>query len=82
LVYWNKGRGTFNPEPLFARPLAAPDTGVIADFDGDGWADYLAVDAQGLALFAGDTQGRFANPARRLRFSSGKTGAIPCADRG
>lgn len=70
LVYWNKGRGTFKPEPLFARPLAAPpDTGVIADFDGDGWADYLAVDAQGLALFAGDTQGRFATPARRIRFT-------------
>ena len=30
LVYWNKGRGTFKPEQLFARPLAALDTGVIS----------------------------------------------------
>jgi hypothetical protein len=69
LVYRNKGRGTFKPEPLFARPLAALDTGVIADFDGDGAADYLAVDAQGLALFTGDQRGHFANPARRIRFA-------------
>lgn len=69
LVYWNKGRGSFDPKPLFARPLPSVDAAVIADFNGDGSADFLAADSDGLALFAGDVQGRFPNAPQRSQFA-------------
>src|SRR5207247_11109293 len=39
---------------------------VIADFDGDGRADFLAADQRGLLLFSGDDGGRFTQAGRRV----------------
>ena len=69
-VYWNQQQGIFKPDRLFAYPLAAVKAGLVADFDHDGQADFLAADTQGLALFAGDPRGRFLKPPKRIRFQS------------
>jgi hypothetical protein len=37
---------------------------VIADFDGDGWADFLCAKPEGLILFKGSAQGTFDEPGR------------------
>ena len=41
----------------------------LADFTGDAAADFLAADASGLLLYAGDSQGRFLEAGRRIRFA-------------
>ncbi|MEO8426823.1 MAG: FG-GAP-like repeat-containing protein [Verrucomicrobiota bacterium] len=69
LVFWNKGKGVFRQEPLCQFPLPAMNTGIFADFDGDGLADFLCVDQQGLILFSGDAQGHFPSPGRKIRFT-------------
>lgn len=67
-VYWNRGQGVFQTGRLCAHPQTI-NTGVIADFSGDGAADFLAADAAGLLLFRGNNHGRFAEPARRIKFT-------------
>ncbi|MBI4662557.1 MAG: CRTAC1 family protein [Verrucomicrobia bacterium] len=69
-VFWNRGKGNFGPDKLLAYPLSSLSAGVFADFDNDGHVDLLAADSQGLALFAGDAQGRFPKPPRRIRFTA------------
>ena len=39
-------------------------TAVIADFDGDGYADFLCAEFEGLRLFTGSATGRFEGPGR------------------
>ncbi|MBI4327112.1 MAG: CRTAC1 family protein [Chloroflexi bacterium] len=65
LVFWNKGQGQFRQGLLCEHPLAALNASLLADFDGDGLADFLCAHPQGLALFKGDWQGRFLHPASR-----------------
>ena len=69
-VFWNKAQGVFKPDLLLQHPLPLLNTGLIADFDGDGVADFLGVDPLGLALFHGNPEGRFPTPAKRIRFSN------------
>lgn len=69
-IFWNRGQGVFASDQLLAYPLPAMSAGLLADFDSDGLADFLAADPQGLALFVGDAQGRFPKPAKRIRFAS------------
>ncbi len=70
-VFWNRGGGRFQIDRLFAHPLPDLRTGLIADFDGDGSADFLAVDRDGLAFFSGDARGRFPVQAVRSSVSGG-----------
>jgi hypothetical protein len=72
LVFWNKGKGVFRQELLCQFPLPAMNTGLFADFDGDGVADFLCVDRQGPILFSGDAQGHFPTPGRQIRFTDGE----------
>jgi len=69
LVFWNQGKGVFRQQPLCQFPLPAMNTGLFADFDGDGFADFLCADRQGLIFFSGDAQGRFPAPGRKIRFT-------------
>ncbi|MCF7763073.1 MAG: CRTAC1 family protein [Verrucomicrobia bacterium] len=64
-VFWNRGGGRFQLDQLLTHPLQDLRTGLIADFDGDGTADFLAVDRDGLALFSGDAGSRF--PGQGIR---------------
>jgi enediyne biosynthesis protein E4 len=70
LVFWNRGKGELQKESLCPQLRGLINTCIIADFDGDGLADFLAADRDGLLLFAGDSLGRFLQPARRVWPSS------------
>ncbi len=66
LVFWNH-QGAFGPgEPLCAQPPRLIHTALVADFDGDGRADFLCADRDGLLLFPGDATGRFPGAGRRV----------------
>jgi len=66
LVLRNLGGGQFRRDVL-CKALRGPiNTCVIADFDGDGGADFLASDFDGLLLFVGDKQGNFTKAGRRV----------------
>ncbi len=64
-VFWNRGEGRFEPRKLCPQHTPLLNAGVVADFDGDGQADFLAIDKDGLLLFAGDAQGQFDQPGQR-----------------
>ena len=60
VVLRNKGKGALEAEPLFdvARPIY--DGGVVADFNGDGFADIIAVDNRNYPLlYKGNEKGEF-----------------------
>jgi ASPIC/UnbV protein/VCBS repeat protein len=70
LIFHNRGAGRFDVGPLCAQPPGLINTAVIADFNGDGAADFLCCDREGLSLYAGDGQGRFVGERRRVWPSS------------
>jgi len=69
-IFWNRGQGVFASDQLLVYPLPVMSAGLIADFDNDRLADFLAADPQGLALFTGDEEGRFLKPPKRIRFAA------------
>jgi hypothetical protein len=64
LVYRRDSQGRYLPEPLCRFPLESVKSAVIADFDGDGFADLLCASPKGLFLFKGSTRGTFEEPGR------------------
>jgi len=64
LVYRRGGDGRYLAEPLCRFPAESITTAIIADFDGDGVADFLCANATGLILFKGSAEGTFAEPGR------------------
>lgn len=66
LVLRNRGGGQFRREVFCEAMRELINTCVVADFDGDGAADFLASDFDGLLLFAGDKQGNFTKAGRRV----------------
>ena len=64
-VYWNQGQGQFRPAPLCDFPLSFLHNTLLADFDGDGLTDLLAVNTDELALYGGTPTGTFPSPPRR-----------------
>jgi hypothetical protein len=77
MVIWNKGNGRFMPEKLADDDRSLYDAAVIADFTGDGYVDYVAVDdSQYPILYEGDASGRFSKPAVKIadmKFQQPKT---------
>jgi hypothetical protein len=74
-IYWNHGNGQFFPEPI-SPGLDIFDSGVVADFTGDGQADFICVGAdRHPSLCAGKADGRFLPPARcaEVRFEFPKS---------
>lgn len=59
LVYRNRGNFRFEGEPLCKFPEEFLSTALIADFDGDGHADFLGKKWEGLFLFKGSADGKF-----------------------
>ena len=83
LVYRQRAGGRFEADALCRYPPGLIFTGVIADFDGDGVADFLCAKFEGLVLFKGSPQGTFDQPGRpvwsaqpHLRYAQ----AITCGD--
>ncbi len=66
LVYWNRGNGKFESAPLLQHPPSLIYAAIIADFSGDGLADFLCADKAGVLLFKGDLRGKFMEPGERV----------------
>jgi len=64
LVFRRQSDGGYRSEPLCQEPPGLIFTGVIADFDGDGVADFLCAKFDGLYLFKGSARGVFDGPGR------------------
>jgi len=64
LVYHRDAQGHYLPQPLCRYPADSITSAVIADFDGDGAADFLCANARGLILFKGSARGSFDEPGR------------------
>jgi len=64
LVFRLLADGRYESRPLCQYPPDGPQTAVIADFDGDGFADLLCAVDEGLILYPGDGTGTFDVPAR------------------
>ena len=64
LVYHRKPDGQYEPGPLCLYPPGRILTAVVADFDGDGIADFLCAKPEGLILYAGSPGGHFDQPGR------------------
>ncbi len=63
-VYRRRAAGQYEPEPLCRYPPGLIFTGIMADFDGDGAADFLCAKFEGLYLFKGSEKGTFDEPGR------------------
>jgi hypothetical protein len=64
LVLRRRGTGHYEAEPVLKYPRGLIFTAVVADFDGDGVADFLCATAEGLVLFKGSPQGTFDGEGR------------------
>src|SRR5207247_3305675 len=64
LVFHRKPDGKFEASLLCRHSPGLICTGVIADFDGDGVADFLCAKFEGLFLFKGSGRGAFDEPGR------------------
>jgi enediyne biosynthesis protein E4 len=64
LVFRRRDDGHFESEPLCRHSPGLIQTGLIADFDGDGVADFLCAKFDGLTLFKGSPRGTFDEPGR------------------
>jgi hypothetical protein len=63
VVYRQHG-DRFEAAPLCRYPEQSLTTAVVADFDGDGFADLLCASFRGLTLFKGSPHGTFDEPGR------------------
>ncbi|PYL00501.1 MAG: hypothetical protein DME19_04875 [Verrucomicrobia bacterium] len=70
LVFRRRGEDRYEAEPLCKYPPGLISTAVIADFDGDGVADFLCAKSEGLVLFKGSPQGTFDQPGRMAWLAS------------
>ena len=66
LLYRRRKGDRYEPEPLCRYPPGLIFTGIIADFDGDGVADFLCAKFEGLVSFKGSPQGAFDQPGRQV----------------
>ena len=66
LVYHRRTDGQFEPRTLCKYDPGRIFTALLADFDGDGFADLLCVKPEGLFLFTGSDRGTFDQPGRQV----------------
>jgi enediyne biosynthesis protein E4 len=64
LVYHRREGGRYEAQPLCKYPPGVIYSALIADFDGDGAADFLCEKLEGLVLYKGSPQGTFEQPGR------------------
>ncbi|HTL59578.1 MAG TPA: CRTAC1 family protein [Candidatus Limnocylindrales bacterium] len=62
LLYRRNGPDHYERQTLCRHPIQLLKSAVIADFDGDGRADLLCANSQGLFLFKGSSPGTFDDP--------------------
>jgi hypothetical protein len=66
LVYRRTGEDRYEAQQLCRYPLDLITSAVVADFDGDGFADFLCATSRGLFLFKGSGKGTFDEPPRQV----------------
>jgi len=67
LLFWNKGAGKFEADKFLKDERSLFDAGVIADFTGDSFVDFIGVDTTGYPiLFKGNAKGRFIEKGIRI----------------
>jgi enediyne biosynthesis protein E4 len=66
LVFRRRDDGQYEPGPLLRHNPGPIFTAVIADFDGDGNADFLCATFDGLLLFRGSAAGTFDTPGEQV----------------
>ena len=62
LVYWNKGGGRFQHEPMLRNPIMPiGEAGILSDFNGDGHVDFVSTGKEDglLRLWTGSAGGQF-----------------------
>ncbi len=64
LVFKRQADGHYAPQQLCQHPPGLLFTGLIADFDGDGVADFLGAVFHGLLLYKGSPAGTFDEPGQ------------------
>ncbi len=64
LVYRRHGQDRYQAEALCRYPADRINSALIADFDGDGFADFLCANSRGLFLFRGNAAGTFDESGR------------------
>ena len=64
LVYHRQGPDHYEARQLCRYPIQFATAALIADFDGDGFADLLCANGRGLFLFKGSSHGTFDEPPR------------------
>jgi len=64
LVFRRQADGRYDQQPLCQVSPGLIFTGLIADFDGDGFADFLCAKFEGLYLFKGSPHRTFDEPGR------------------
>jgi len=64
LIYRRNRAGQYQPDVFCRHPVEPIQTGLIADFDGDGRADFLGAGFRGLYLFKGPASGAFESEPR------------------
>lgn len=70
LLYRNHGLGRFQRARLCQEFTAALNAAVVADFNGDGAADLLAADREGLLFWPGERTLGFNARPKRIRFTT------------
>jgi hypothetical protein len=66
LIHRRIAADRFDTSPLCREDPGVIFTGVIADFDGDGAADFLCAKFGGLFFYKGSREGKFDEPARQV----------------
>ncbi|MSU21973.1 MAG: CRTAC1 family protein [Pedosphaera sp.] len=66
LVFRRHSPDHYEPEPLCQHSPGLISTALIADFDGDGSADFLCLRHEGLILFRGSKKGTFVEPEKMV----------------
>lgn len=64
LVYRRRAEDRYEAEPLCRYQPERLTSAVIADFDGDGFVDFLCANSRGLFFFKGSSRGTFDEPGR------------------
>lgn len=66
-VYWNDGGGRFREARLFDEFIPLAEAGIVADVNGDGFADFVSVNKSGqIVAYRGTSEGRFPTTAHVL----------------
>jgi hypothetical protein len=67
LIFWNRGKGQFEIQPILKKPITKVTGAILADFDNDGQPDLIcAPENSELVMVKGLPDGKFSQEVRNL----------------